>query len=90
LWEVDIPAAAIPPKGRLIQKHHLQLTLSVKTPPNNGPITEEMTKTILIIRIDPRLDQKDLPEGRHERGTLIDSGDNSDDGEDRYEHPRCT
>jgi hypothetical protein len=77
---VDIPAAAIPPKGRLIQKHHLQLTLSVNTPPNSGPITEEMTKTILIVSFDLGYDQKDLPEGRHERGTLIDSGDNSDNG----------
>lgn len=31
---------ATAPNGRLIQKHHLQLNLSVKVPPNRGPVTE--------------------------------------------------
>lgn len=31
---------ATAPNGRLIQKHHLQLNLSVNTPPSSGPVTE--------------------------------------------------
>ena len=31
--------------ARLIQKHSLQLTLSVKTPPRRGPTTDETAKT---------------------------------------------
>lgn len=33
---------ATPPNGRFIQKHHRQLARSVKTPPSNGPTTEDM------------------------------------------------
>ena len=86
----DVPAAATPPKGRLIQKHHLQLTLSVNTPPSNGPITEEMTNTILVFSADLKYCRYDLPERRHESSTLVDSGDDSDDSEDGHEHPGST
>lgn len=32
-------SAAAPPVGRFIQKHHLQETWSVSTPPTSGPTT---------------------------------------------------
>ena len=37
-------AAPKPPTGRLIQKHHRQVRLSVKTPPSKGPITDAIPK----------------------------------------------
>lgn len=33
---------AMPPNGKLIQKHHRQEALSVKTPPKIGPTTEDI------------------------------------------------
>ena len=38
-------AIVTPPRGRLIQKHHRQVTSLVKTPPSSGPTTEEIPKT---------------------------------------------
>jgi len=38
---------ATPPIGKLIQKHHLQLRLVVKTPPSSGPRIEDSPSTIL-------------------------------------------
>lgn len=35
-----------PPTGRLIQKHHLQVTPLVKAPPTKGPRTEAIPKII--------------------------------------------
>lgn len=32
--------------GRLMKKHHLQLTLSVKNPPSSGPATFETPQTL--------------------------------------------
>lgn len=36
-------------KGTYIQKHHLQFTLSVKTPPSTGPIQTLMAKELITI-----------------------------------------
>ena len=41
-------AIEMAPKGRLIQKHHLQETLSVRAPPSNGPTTDEMLLEISV------------------------------------------
>jgi len=38
--ENNIIAIVTPPMGRFIQKHHLQVNLSVKTPPKSGPTTD--------------------------------------------------
>lgn len=35
---------ATPPMGKLIKKHHLQLTLEVKAPPRSGPATLAIPK----------------------------------------------
>lgn len=40
-------AIEIAPKGRLIQKHHLQEALSVRAPPSNGPTTDEIPNMLL-------------------------------------------
>ncbi len=40
LKKTKMIAAPKPPIGRLIQKHHLQVKLSVKTPPRRGPMTD--------------------------------------------------
>lgn len=32
--------------GRLMKKHHLQLTLSVKNPPSSGPATFDTPQTL--------------------------------------------
>jgi len=37
-----ITIIVMPPIGKLMKKHHLQVALSVKTPPSNGPATEAM------------------------------------------------
>lgn len=47
--------------GKLIRKHHRQVTLSVKTPPSRGPETEA---------IPYMLPMKPLYIGRCWRGTL--------------------
>lgn len=41
-------AMEMAPKGRLIQNHHRQLRLSVKTPPSNGPTTDEIPNMLDI------------------------------------------
>lgn len=40
---------AIAPKGKLIQKHHLQDARSVKAPPRTGPTTEEIPNMLANI-----------------------------------------
>lgn len=40
--ENSIIANVAPPTGKFIQKHHLQVNLSVKTPPKSGPTTDAM------------------------------------------------
>lgn len=46
---------ATAPNGRLIQKHHLQLNLSVKAPPRMGPVTEA-TVTYRLERVHAPFD----------------------------------
>ena len=42
LKKIATAAIEIAPKGKLIQKHHLQEALSVNAPPSSGPTTEDM------------------------------------------------